>query len=177
MIFSQLNEQGIPLWWLVFKGTKTCTRRKKPINCWKVQAQIYFPPSFPKTLAVQPKRTKAAICSQCGCWKEHHYPQIGRHYVVDPNYQFLAKAELPFDGIPEVCDHYTPLRVRVKDCALEKEWMDERFDREGDYITWEEFEKREAGLEGYATWDGLQAVLKKTNPENLPLYRIEFERC
>lgn len=49
MIFCAKNEDGIPTWKLVTKGTKTVTRRVKPLSVGKI-------------FAVQPGRGKKAIC-------------------------------------------------------------------------------------------------------------------
>ena len=49
MIFSSMNEDGIPTWKLVMEGKKTVTRRTRPIEIGKI-------------LAVQPKRGAKAIC-------------------------------------------------------------------------------------------------------------------
>lgn len=48
MIFCSKNECGVPAWGLVLNGTKTVTRRLKPVEVGKVRA-------------VQPGRTKKAM--------------------------------------------------------------------------------------------------------------------
>lgn len=173
VIFSERNEAGIPLWHLVWLGTKTITRRKKPVEAGKL-------------IAVQPARCHAAICKNCGTPKEWHAPQ-GNTITAK---KLIAVADLANAiGLEKMrmCDHYEPLRVRVTGCELESEWF-ERKARETGYTSdmriFEEhnptltiaIRRQEAHHEGFASWEGLQAALKRTNPQALPLYRISFEK-
>jgi len=67
MIFCAKNEEGTPTWKLIQDGTKTVTRRIKPISVGKV-------------LAVQPGRAKKAVgyikvisCEHSGVWLERMF--------------------------------------------------------------------------------------------------------
>ena len=135
-----------------------------------------------KEIAVQPKRTKAAICRFCGCWKEHHLPQLNGHMVGYGMNKGGEKLTI------KCCDHYEPLRVRVKSVMMEDEWMTQldmdvenqihpeskRFDEareefKGHLLT------REAHREGMESWEKLQEALSMY-PKGTKLARLELSR-
>ena len=179
MIFSKTNEKGIPLWWLIFKGLKTVTRRPPPClhcgdkhfnhyagnHCKASGSQTYEPDlsrwqpkeivnkevvesmwargrgivvekqkaSTYKSIAIQPKRTKAAICANCGGWKEWHsfLQDDHRTYEWGTAYRACSEDARTFfwfeaegSGMNHmVCKNYVPLRRKIVAVEMESEWL------------------------------------------------------
>lgn len=244
MNFTEKNESGIPLWYPVWKGEKTVTRRSAPcLHCGKKWSEHYasedpkdkemlcpkigtkrdgagfymvatYEPDLSRwlpsticfkcrkeginhfingdgnvycnrslkdiyqpeeTIAICPGRGKAALCATCGGWKEWH-----GHTAPDKEL-FINRYRTDFGAQINICSSYTPLRKRVVSCELESEWLKDMHRKsistnpkqELVNITWRLSD--EAKREGFASWEGLQAALKRTNPKGEPLYRIELE--
>jgi hypothetical protein len=153
-----------------------------------------------KTIAICPGRGKASVCKNCGGWKSWHED---KHNVLNEGYFIHAeqvggmlstRAEYSFafsEGgeLHKICSNYAPLRKKVVGCELESEWLKKfmRMDKPenlpekimGRYVGIDlakhDFLDEEAHREGFNSWEGLQVALKRVNPKNAPLYRIEFE--
>lgn len=149
-IFSTISEDGIESWKLVLSKQKTITRRTRPMKIGSVHV-------------IQPKRTMAGVCV-CGHFKDEHC----QLKWPGQNETLTCLTDVEHTHI----QYYTPAKFRVIECHPDSPAYLERL-----YggANWGVIHECEAQKEGFSSWEGLQAVLKKTNPKNLPLYRIEIE--
>jgi len=228
MIFSKLGKDNLPLWWLVFKGIKTVTRRPPPckgcggkewqhidsnnrldrngrVCTYEPDLSRWMPKHLGltismregeepikrqdyayKEIAVQPRRTKAAICKNCGHYA--HKDGCCEKYIKENGMMVLNKdcggilpthEEMSKHFKQCNCDHYEPLRVRVKSVQMEDEWSKENFIQcsDGDHYDVQKNNAmltEEARREGFDSWGKLQDALS-IYPKGTKLARIEFE--
>jgi len=196
MNFSKLPPSGIPLWWLLFKGEKTVTRRVPPcLNCGKkpwlhsgescpqynekgklvgLSNHLKYAPDLTRwmpyvksptiadiktkkmadeiaqriitgfgaerTLAICPSRGKAAICKNCGGWKEWH---LWKEHAANINGAIFVRChsgEKTFcflkdttGAVNKICSHYEPFRLKVKSVMMESEWITSELKKEDDW--------------------------------------------
>ena len=244
MIFSKTGIDGIPLWFLIWQGRKSITRRPPPCKHCKYKEwehsenqhicsvssyteeedengdpysyTTHYEPDFskwkpriinkgtireissPKEIAVQPKRGKAAICKNCGGWKDWHEEYMKKQKSI-PKFGFTVKFRTEFhtqqpwifiehffkiekEEEQKICNNYSPLKVRIKSVQMEHDWeddMEDRWDRHeyhSDKLSYIDEERhKEALKEGFSSWEKLQEALS-IYPKGTKLARIEFTR-
>lgn len=141
----------------------------------------------PATLAACPSRGKAAICKNCGGWKEWHFVSTkgwrtpaGVTITKNPEGMYFGHEE----GVPDfsnptgvrivkelswggqICDHYEPLWIEVKDVIKRSHFP------LGLYL---EGRHNEARKEGFSTWEVFDKVKRKLYGEK-DTWRIEFSK-
>lgn len=133
-----------------------------------------------KFLAICPGRGKAAICANCGGWKEWHVEKLTdkawkEMYDAFPGWCILADLK--------ICDNYEPLRRMVVKVEMEIDWWAAEFKRQKEFHSLSDYEINglieadEARAEGgkSASWAWLRKELE-IYPKGTPLAIIEFEK-
>lgn len=163
MIFSALNESGVPSWLLIAQGKKTVSRRSHPIKVGSIRS-------------VQPARAKKAVCHVVRPCK-FEMDACYRTGISKPCYSPLRIQILSCEEASKwMKRNDATVRVNWWERELTQEQRSEYIHKYDRATVGELFLNAEARREGFNSWAGLQDALRKCYPKGIPpLWRVSFK--